>query len=162
MVLRLQLADLMDQRGKYDVAVNHLREVIKDANEPNNVVALNNLAWLLAHNNEAEHALEYINKAIDGLGKRPELLDTRGVIYMNLGKTDKALADLKEATKDSTSANRLFHLARAHYLARDRDNAIKELTKARQLPLDQALNPNKLHPKEQEMCRRMLEELRVE
>lgn len=162
MVLRLQLADLMDQRGKYDQAVTHLQEVVKDTNEPFNVVALNNLAWILANNNNAEQALDYINKAINGLGRRAELLDTRGVIYLNLGKADQALADLKEANRDTTSANRLFHLARAHYLARDKESAVKELTRARQLPLDQALNPAKLHPREQEICRRMLEELRVE
>ena len=45
-VLKMQLADLYDLSGDYVGAQKQYREVLKD--EPANVVALNNLAWLLS------------------------------------------------------------------------------------------------------------------
>ena len=47
-MLRLHLADLYDLRGRYPEAEEVLRDILKPENEPNNVVALNNLACLLA------------------------------------------------------------------------------------------------------------------
>ena len=42
-----------------------------------NLVALNNLAWLLAQNGKAVEGLDVINQAIERAGPRAELLDTR-------------------------------------------------------------------------------------
>jgi cellulose synthase operon protein C len=160
MVLRLQIADLYDLRGRYPEAIEALNVVLRPENEPNNVVALNNLAWILAHRadgGERERALAYINTAVKGLGKRAELLDTRGIVYLALGRTDQALADLKEVNNDAPSPSRMFHLARAHYQAQDRDSAAKVLKRARDLNLQ----PDDLHPAEQKMCRDMMAELKV-
>ena len=46
-VLRMHLADLYDLRGDYAKSEELYRDMLKE--EPGNVVALNNLAWLLAH-----------------------------------------------------------------------------------------------------------------
>src|SRR5262249_2143745 len=70
-VLFLHLADLNDLRGRYAEAEKLYAKVLEDGNEPNNVVALNNRAWLLAHReNGAGDALAAIEKAIDGIGRR--------------------------------------------------------------------------------------------
>jgi tetratricopeptide (TPR) repeat protein len=155
-VLRMHLADLYDQRGRYADAERVYREVLRA--EPGNFVALNNLAWLLAlRKGDAAEAERYVNEAITNLGRRGDLLDTRGVVRIALGKPEAAIPDLQDATADSEAPARLFHLARAHHLARDRVNATRVLTRARQRGLDPAL----LHPVEQDACRKLLAELNV-
>jgi tetratricopeptide (TPR) repeat protein len=155
-VLRMHLADLYDQRGRYDEAEAAYREVL--AKEPGNFVALNNLAWLLAlRKGDAAEAERFVNEAIANLGRRGDLLDTRGVVRLALGRPESAISDLQDAAADSESPTRLFHLARAHHLARDRVNATRVLTRARQ----RGLAPDLLHPVEQEACRKLLAELNV-
>lgn len=82
---------------------------------PDNVMLLNNLAWLLAFQKlpARQEALLAINKAIDQVGPAPELLDTRGVIYLGLDQPDRAIEDLRTASTLSRSASHTFHLARA-------------------------------------------------
>ena len=152
-VLLLHLANLYDRRGKYDSAAQQYRDVLK--REPNNVVALNNLAWLLAQGNKDNaEALDYINKAIAGMGRRPDLLDTRGMVHLAGKNTAKALGDLEEATADSPTPTRLYHLARALHADRKTDRVRQVLTQAK----DKGLQASVLHPVEQEACRRLLEE----
>jgi tetratricopeptide (TPR) repeat protein len=152
--LRMHLADMYDLRGRYAESEKAYREVLKQ--EPNNVVALNNLAWLLAQRSgDAAEAERLINAAVNGLGRRADLLDTRGLVHLALGRPEQAVADLKEATADAPTPTRLFHLARAHQQARDRDSAVKALREAQK----QGLKPDALHPVEQEACRKLLAEL---
>jgi Tfp pilus assembly protein PilF len=154
MALRMHLADLYDMRGAYDRSEQLYRDVL--AVEKGNVIALNNLAWLLAqHANKGEEALPYIDAAVQGVGRRADLLDTHGLVQLSRGHTDEALADLREAAADAPSPTRLFHLARALDAANDREAAKKTLREARKL----GLTPDGLHPHEQLVCRRLLEKL---
>jgi cellulose synthase operon protein C len=151
--LLLHLSDLHDKRGQYDKAADAYREVLR--REPNNIVALNNLAWLLAHRTgEAREALDHINKAVSGMGRRPDLLDTRGVIYLALRDTAKALADLKEASSEEPTPVRLFHLAKVLHAERDTSKAREVLRQAKEKGLQVA----QLHPVEQDAARRLLDE----
>ena len=157
MVLRMHLADLCDMRGRYPEAMALYREVL--VHEPNNAIALNNLAWLLSQQGgKGEEALALITKAIQGFGRRAELLDTRAMVLLRLGRTDDALADMREVIGDLPTAPRLFHLARALHSARERDSAGKTLKQARAL----GLTPDKLHTLEQKDCRSLMEEYRVQ
>jgi tetratricopeptide (TPR) repeat protein len=159
MALHMHLADLYDQRGRYPEAEEQYRILLRPENEPNNVVALNNLAWLLAHKTgEGDEALERINTAVSGMGRQADLLDTRGVVYLALGRTEEALADFREATAEAASPARLFHLARAHLKARDNASARKALGQA----LTRGLKAENLHPVEQAMCRQVLQELQMQ
>ena len=157
MVLRLHLADLYDLRARYPEAEALYREVL--AKEPNNAIALNNLAWLLSHQGSRnEEALALIGKSIQGFGRRLELLDTRAMVLLRMGRTDEALADLREVTMETPSAPRLFHLARAQHAVRDREATVKTLRQAKAL----GLTADQLHPVEQEACRKLMEEYRVQ
>ena len=69
----------------------------------------------------------------------------------------KAISDLKEVAEEAPTPAHLFHLARAHHAAHDRDSAVKALRQARQ----GGLKPNELHPVEQDACRKLLAELNV-
>jgi tetratricopeptide (TPR) repeat protein len=152
--LLLQLGDLYDLRGRYDEAAKLYRQVLEQ--EPDNLVALNNLAWLLAHRSgSGGEALVLINRALDAHGPKPALLDTRAMVYLALGQSDRAIADLQEATSDTPSASRYFHLARAHQLANNRKAALEALGKAKSSGLELHL----LHPVERVAYRKMLDEL---
>lgn len=160
-VLMLHLAELYDQRGRWDDAEDMYRRVLQPENEPKNIVALNNLAWLLAQRStdpqKHQEALLRIEAAVAGIGRRADLLDTRGLVYMKLGQTASALADFREAAADLPSPAHLFHLARAHYKSSDKTNASKVL----KLAQDQGLQASLLHPSEQSEYQKMVIELRV-
>ncbi len=162
-VLLLHLADLYDLRGRYAEAEKLYATVLQEDNEPTNVVALNNRAWLLAHREgRASEALVAIQKAIDGIGRRADLLDTRGLVYLKLGQADAALADLQEAAAEAPTATRLFHLAKAYHEKRDSARARQLLEQAQALLKNSGKPlPAVMHPTEQEECQRLLAELQI-
>lgn len=151
-MLKLQLADLLDRRGNYREAAQLYRDVLKK--EPNNFAALNNLAWMLAHDGggNVKEALGHVNKALAGMGRRADLLDTRGLVYLALKEPGKAVADLKEAAEDGNSPQRLFHLARALDANNEREAAAGAIKRA----LQGGLVVASLHPVEQEAARDLL------
>ncbi len=130
--LLLILGDLRDAEGRYDEAVADYREVLKS--KPDDILALNNLAWLLAFRyNENKEALELLEKAIGLAGPRPGLLDTRGVIYSRNGQHQKAQSDLEEGIAQQPDGVRYLHLAQI-FLAQDKkDEATKALKNADEL-----------------------------
>jgi Tfp pilus assembly protein PilF len=153
-MLLIQLADLLDRRNQYQQAETFYRQALDS--EPRNPVALNNLAWLLTHRTTRHtEALTCIDRAIAVVGPRGDLLDTRAVVLLNLNKPEPALGDLDEAMAERPTPVRCFHLARAHYLARNLEKAGKAMEQAQQL----GFQPSQLHPIEQEDCSKLLKEL---
>jgi len=152
-MLRMHLADVLDRRGKYVEAAQQWREVLKA--DPNNFVAMNNLAWqIVTHGGDASEALLHIDKALAGMGRRADLLDTRGLVYLALKQPEKALADFQAAAADGPSPTRLLHLAQAQHQLKDREAAKASLQKAKQVGLELT----GLHPTEQETARKLLQE----
>ncbi len=111
------LADLRDLQGRYDEAESLYRRVIR--NEPDNVRALNNLAWLLAVRSGQAEALPLINHALDVCGPEAAMLDTRAAVYLATGQTDLAEVDLRQALAEAPEASHYFHYARALYQGKD-------------------------------------------
>ncbi len=123
---------------------------------PQSVVALNNLAWLLSRRRaDCEEAALLIERAIDLYGPRPDLLDTRGMIRFQAGKPDLAVIDLSSVTAEAPSAGRFLHLARAQAAFGQRQAARQSMARARSAGLDLKL----LHPIEREACRTFIAEL---
>jgi tetratricopeptide (TPR) repeat protein len=152
--LLVHLADLHDLRGRFADAEQVYRRIL--GRDPRNIVALNNLAWLLAQRaDNGKEALPLIERAIDVLGPRPELLDTRAIAYLALKQGDLAVRDVERALADTPTPTRYFHLARAQRQANNRDAAIAALKKARA----SGLEPDLLHPVERGAYRTMLTEL---
>jgi tetratricopeptide (TPR) repeat protein len=160
-VLMLHMAELYDHRGRWEQAEEMYRRVLEPQNEPKNIVALNNLAWLLAQRSsdpqKIQEALARIESAVNGIGKRADLIDTRGLVHMKLGQDAAALNDFREAAADIPSPAHLFHLARAHYKSSDRTNASKILRQAR----EQGLQASLLHPSEQDVYQKMVNDLKI-
>ena len=148
------LADLYDLQGNYPEAQKTYRKVLEQ--EKDNVVAMNNLAWLLAQTSgDADEALRLIQQAIKLQGERAELLDTRAAVELAKSQVDAAIKDLDRATADSPSPSRYFRLALAYHRAKDREAARTALERAK----SSGLKPEQLHPIEQTALRKVTSEL---
>jgi tetratricopeptide (TPR) repeat protein len=152
--LLLAVADLRDFQGKYADAEETYRKVL--AREPDNLTALNNLAWLLAAREaQGAEALAMINRAIDKAGSLPQLLDTRAFVQLAIKNHGGAREDLEKAAQAMPSATHYFHLARSHGMAKDLPAASAALNRAKAAGLD----PDRLHPLERASYQRLLEDL---
>jgi tetratricopeptide (TPR) repeat protein len=150
------LANVREWQGNFPEAEALYRQGI-DRGE-NDVIALNNLAWLLAlRNDQGSAALDLINRAIARRGPLPELLDTRGVVYMVAGDSRRAIEDLNQATILDPTGPKLFHLAQAYLRASNKADAAQTMAKARA----KGLAPDLLHPLEVTAYNRVLSELGV-
>ena len=118
-------------------------------------MSYNNFAWLLALKyNQGKDALENVDNAINLAGSLPDYLDTRGVIYLNLKKTQDAIKDLQSAVEADPSPPKLFHLAQAYLQANNRERATYYWKDAVEKKL-----PGGLHPLEQSAYQKVLGQL---
>jgi cellulose synthase operon protein C len=110
----------------FDAAEKSYQAVLKSDDQ--NVVALNNLAWLLAANPDAtDRAMDSVEKATRLIGLTGELLDTRARVRIAKKQYAEAIQDLQAAMKQEQTALRLFHLALASKLnAKDQPDAGKD------------------------------------
>lgn len=108
--LLLNRAEFLALRHDIAGAVAGFEAVL--AKEPKNVVALNNLAWLLAADPAtATQALKLVAQATREGGLTGELLDTRARVEITLRQFDAAERDLAEAITHAPTALRWFHVA---------------------------------------------------
>ncbi len=109
-ILLMNRAELLAIRQDLTRAAAGYEKVLS-AN-PRNVVALNNLAWLLAADpTTAERALETVNQATREVGLTGDLLDTRARVRITLKQFIEAERDLTEAIRIEPTGLRWFHLA---------------------------------------------------
>lgn len=154
LTLLLHLADLNDLCGRYGEAEKVYRQALTV--DPDNVVTLNNLAWLLAQQpRQAEEALGMVNRAIDRYGPRAELLDTRASAYLALQRVEPAIADLEAANAEQPAASRWFLLAQAQRQANNTQKAADLLKQA----TAQGLKAEQLHPVERTAFLKLVQEL---
>jgi cellulose synthase operon protein C len=93
-VARHLLSDFLLVRGRDDEAREQLEIIVKQV--PNDLSALNNLAWVLrVSSRDRAEALAKRARAI--APDNPAVADTLGVILLANGKTDEALAALEQA-----------------------------------------------------------------
>ncbi len=99
-----------EELEQYDKAIFHYRETLKL--QSGNVVALNDLAWLLAtHKNDPKAALPLAEQAVRRSGGVPEIMDTLGWIYYLNGEPSKALNLLELArARLGTNPTVRYHL----------------------------------------------------
>ena len=136
-------AELCSKQARYPVAEGCYREVIVKA--PGNAYALNNLAVLLALQGiKLDEAMKLINQAVEIAGPVGAMLDSRATVYLALGETEKALADMADALADAETPVRLFHQAQAYDQAGKQSEAAAALEKA----LQKGLTKEMLHPLE--------------
>lgn len=116
-------------------AIRYFRRVVDLS--PDNAVALNNLATLLAEKpDQLTEARALVDRAIKVSGRGPALLDTLGTIQIRAGQPKEAIATLEEAVAGGGGDPRYyFHLAAAYYGAQDLEKAKGAFVVARDLGL---------------------------
>lgn len=108
--LLLNKAEFLARRQETANAAALFEKVL--GKEPRNVVALNNLAWLLAADAQsASKALDLVTRATREGGLTGDLLDTRARVRITLKQFDAAERDLAEAIAYDPSPLRWFHVA---------------------------------------------------
>src|SRR5262249_38507225 len=128
-LLPVMLAELQGLRGRHDEAKQTYRAILQS--DPASVVALNNLAYLLAMTNGQDpEALRLVQAAIDRAGPVAELLDTRAVGYLKSEQVDLALQDRQQVIAQAPSAAAYFHLALAYHRANNPVAASQAFRKA--------------------------------
>jgi Tfp pilus assembly protein PilF len=107
--LTLTWAEYLQLSGEHAEAVAVYRQVVQQ--EPDNVLALNNLAWTLSLDRKDQakvrESLAHIQRAIEVAGPLDELLDTRARILFESGQPEAGLRDMSEAVTEAPSATRL-------------------------------------------------------
>ncbi len=142
-------------QGRMDAVCQLSRQVL--ARQPNNSVALNNLAALLAEQSghEAE-AMTLIERALAQEAHNPTLLDTKGMILFHQGKWEEAAALLDQAlTKPTRDPRMRFHRALVHLRLNDHSQAQNCLAEARAA----GLTPAALTPTEQKLLTELEQQL---
>jgi cellulose synthase operon protein C len=131
LMLEARLAAASDD---LEAAESFYRAVLADeeADEATRAVAANNLAFQLATPATADEAAALIDTAINVLGPRPDLLDTRGLVRLAQGNVAAAVSDLEEACLVPSLA-KLAHLAKAHAARGDTARAAATLARAHRL-----------------------------
>ncbi len=100
--------------------------------EPQNAVALNNLAFIIAeHGGDLDDALTKATRAKQAMPDLPEVSDTLGWIYLKKNLPDAALDLFKQLVqKVPNSSTFRYHLGMAFNMKGDKPKAIKELQEA--------------------------------
>lgn len=149
-ILLTILADVHIWAGQYEEAETLFRQLL--AENPKNVVVLNNFALMLAlREKNLDESERLIQQAVELAGPQSALLDSRGVVLAMAGKSGEAIKDLQNAVAESPSASRWFHLAFALQRSGDLTAARKALDQAKQ----RGLNPAEFYPLDQELLRRL-------
>ncbi len=152
--LLFQLANIRSLEGRYPEAETLYRQSF--THDHNNSGPLTNLAWLRARRDgKGEEALKLLDQAMMLDGPAPDLLDTRAVAYLAMGRNDLAIKDLEDAVAVHPSPLKYLHLAEAYLMASRRSEATVALRSARTA----GLSAGSLSPLERETCRRLLAEL---
>lgn len=125
---RLVLAMSLQKWGMNDKSIEQYR-LLKES-QPDNVIVLNNLAWLYFLKNDAR-ALDTAQRAYDLDAKRAEVADTYGWILLKMGDDpEKALQVLQQAYVNFPTSSEIgYHVAVAlHEVKRDKE-AVRTLRK---------------------------------
>ena len=123
------------------------------------MIALNNLAWLMTLRGEKAGgaALDLINHAIDQNGPNPDLLDTRGIVYLKSGDVKLALEDLKQAVGRGPDSRQVFPPCPGLSRRKQKVEAKQDLDKA----IAAGLTPDSLHALEIRSYQEVLDALNV-
>ena len=84
----------MMNNNQNELAATHYDYVLEQ--QPNNIAALNNLAWLLRENN-TERALELARRASEQAPQNSAVLDTYGWVLHLAGNHQQAVTTLEKA-----------------------------------------------------------------
>jgi tetratricopeptide (TPR) repeat protein len=124
-------AQILERQGHYDEAISVYEQILQKT--PDNILAANNLAALLADHKKDQQSLKKAKELADKLtgAKQPALLDTVGWVDYRLGdygEAVKVLSGVVEQAPDVPIFN--YHLGMAYLKQGDKQAAKEHLSKA--------------------------------
>jgi Tfp pilus assembly protein PilF len=126
---RTLLAAVERSSGNLTAAVEHYRKLIEL--QPDNVFALNNLAYALAeYANSPDEALKIAERAKELAPDNPAVDDTLGWVLFRKGIYTSAVQHLENSVKRGPTATRHAHLAIAYAARGDRQRGLEQLQAA--------------------------------
>jgi len=132
MGFRLYVAEQALRVRDYKSAAAHYQAVV--AQQPDNVVALNNLAWTAGHLGDPK-ALTYAERALQRAPDSPLVLDTIGVLLVSGGDAAKGADYLARAVQLAPDRHDIrLNYAKALIKAGKGEQARKELTQLQDVP----------------------------
>jgi tetratricopeptide (TPR) repeat protein len=131
------LSQILHKAGRVPETVEVYRKMVDLDRQ--NVIAMNNLAWILCEEmGNGQEALVIANRGLEVAPDYLDLLDTRGVAYYRLGRFDRAVEDLSRCVRlypegAQAGVGSRFHLARAYAKLNRKEDAIKFLNEAMEI-----------------------------
>jgi tetratricopeptide (TPR) repeat protein len=145
------LSQLLTFNSQHDGAIAIHREML--ARDPSDVATMNNLACYLAlSGGDKKEALSLMIKAIEIEGEVASLLDSRGMILLEMGQPREALRDLERAAEMAPSGVTYLHIAAARRQLKQEPESAEAMAQAHKL----GLNIDLLHPLERTRYRDLL------
>jgi len=130
-VVRFYVATTSAQSKDYGAAIADFRAIL--ARQPDNVAALNNLAWAL-HQMKDASAIGFAKRAYEKAPANPNVQDTYGWLLVEQGEVKLGLEILTQAAAAApASAEIRLHLAKALMKSGNKTLARKELTEMKKL-----------------------------
>ena len=128
--LWLTLAVLLDSIGQPAEARTSYDQVLKI--EPDNAIALNNLAYMIAETGgDLDQALTLAQRAKQKMPQDLNIADTLGWIYIKKNLSDSAIEIFRDlTTKNPANPTYRYHLGMAFYQKGDKPQAKRELLAA--------------------------------
>jgi tetratricopeptide (TPR) repeat protein len=111
------LGKIEQRLGNTSAAMAHYRELLNA--DPNHIVGLNNLAFLLAGVGKTDEALKYAERARELAPTNAAVEDTLGWVLYRKGLYTMALRHLESAVKREATPRRRCHLGMAYVKAGD-------------------------------------------
>jgi cellulose synthase operon protein C len=135
----LQLLENLRMRFRPQYVAEIESEILKQ--QPRNVVALNNLALVMAlQGKSVDESLALVNRAIEIAGPVASFLDTRAVVLIVADKPKDALTDLEEVLREDPKPSTHFHRALAYLRLGQKQEATEAFHDALRL----GLKPNEV------------------
>lgn len=123
--IRRKLADSLLTNGLNTQAIGEYQLILENA--PDDVTALNNIAWLYQEAGDAA-GLKYAQRAHELAPDSPEITDTLGWLLLQNGETNRGLVLLQEARVKAPHIPEIhYHMAVALYKSGRIDESRKEL-----------------------------------
>jgi putative PEP-CTERM system TPR-repeat lipoprotein len=94
-IINLQIAELAIAENDYPLAIAEYKKVLLQ--QPNNLRALNNVAYLMIEQENYEQALKYAKTAVDLAPENSSFLDTYGKALLKANRAREALKYLEKA-----------------------------------------------------------------
>ncbi|WP_031435492.1 tetratricopeptide repeat protein [Methylomarinum vadi] len=134
LTFHFKLANIYERQQRFELAKKHYRLMLNK--KPDNVLAMNNLAWLYLQQNNPG-ALELAEKAYRKAPETAAIVDTYGTILARQGKPEEGIELLEQAVKLAPKAGDIhYHLAEAYAENGDSQRARSILQAALQGNLD--------------------------